>query len=117
MAIGSGTKPGNANALALSTAVAPLISNSAKTGRRFALEPTAIDASFRRAGLVQKWDGGTYEAEGAASAAESKQTMRAGLRRGRMSFILKGSKLRGAYSLVRLKSPKQWLLIKTHAKK
>ncbi|SDI94679.1 hypothetical protein SAMN05216338_103438 [Bradyrhizobium sp. Rc2d] len=34
-----------------------------------------------------------------------------------MSFILKGSKLRGAYSLVRLKSPKQWLLIKTHAKK
>jgi len=34
-----------------------------------------------------------------------------------MSFVLKGSKLRGAYSLVRLKSPKQSLLIKTHAKK
>ncbi|UQR63477.1 hypothetical protein LRP30_43400 [Bradyrhizobium sp. C-145] len=76
-----------------------------------------IDASFRRAGLVEKWDGGTYEAEGATSAAESERTMRAGLRRGRMSFVLKGSKFRGAYSLVRLKSPTQWLLIKTHAKK
>ncbi|RXG94979.1 DNA polymerase ligase N-terminal domain-containing protein [Bradyrhizobium zhanjiangense] len=69
------------------------------------------------AGLVEKWDGGTYEAEGATSAAESERAMRAGLRRGRMSFVLKGSKLRGANSLVRLKSPKQWLLIKTHAKK
>jgi hypothetical protein len=34
-----------------------------------------------------------------------------------MSFVLNGSKLRGTYSLVRLKSPKQWLLIKKHAKK
>lgn len=69
------------------------------------------------AGLVEKWDGGTYEVEGATSAAESERAMRAGLRLGRMSFVLKGSKLRGVYSLVRLKSPKQWLLIKTHAKK
>ena len=69
------------------------------------------------AGLVVKWDGGTYAAEGASSAAESERAMRAGLRRGRASFILKAGKLRGAYSLVRLKRPKQWLLIKTHAKK
>jgi bifunctional non-homologous end joining protein LigD len=69
------------------------------------------------AGVVEKWDGGTYAAEGAASAAESERTMRAGLRRGRMSFVLKGGKLRGPYSLVRLKQPKQWLLMKKHAKK
>jgi len=42
--------------------------------------------------------------------------MRAGLRRRRMSFVLKGRKLKGTYSLVRLKGPKQWLPIKTHAK-
>jgi len=33
-----------------------------------------------------------------------------------MSFVLKGRKLKGTYSLVRLKGPKQWLPIKTHAK-
>jgi bifunctional non-homologous end joining protein LigD len=69
------------------------------------------------AGVVEKWDGGTYAAEATSNAAESERAMRAGLRRGRMSFVLKGSKLRGRYSLVRLKSPKQWLLIKKHAKK
>jgi len=69
------------------------------------------------AGLVERWDSGTYAVEGANNAAESEQVMRRGLRRGRMSFVLKGDKLRGAYSLVRMKNPKQWLLIKTHAKK
>ncbi|WP_035727561.1 DNA polymerase ligase N-terminal domain-containing protein, partial [Bradyrhizobium murdochi] len=69
------------------------------------------------AGTVEKWDAGTYAAEGAHNLAESERSMRAGLRRGRMSFVLNGSKLRGTYSLVRLKSPKQWLLIKKHAKK
>jgi bifunctional non-homologous end joining protein LigD len=69
------------------------------------------------AGVVEKWDGGTYTAEGARSVAESERSIRAGLRRGRMSFVLAGRKLKGAYSLVRLKKPKQWLLIKRHAKK
>jgi bifunctional non-homologous end joining protein LigD len=69
------------------------------------------------AGVVEKWDGGTYAAEDAHNAAESERAMRVGLRRGRMSFVLKGNKLRGTYSLVRLKSPRQWLLIKKHAKK
>src|SRR5919197_2997964 len=64
------------------------------------------------AGTVEKWDAGTYAAEGADSAAESERAIRAGLRRGRMSFILAGRKLKGAYSLVRLKNSKQWLLIK-----
>src|SRR6266511_1969892 len=47
------------------------------------------------AGLVEKWDGGTYAAEGASNAAESERAVRAGLRRGRTSFVLKGNKLRG----------------------
>jgi bifunctional non-homologous end joining protein LigD len=68
------------------------------------------------AGAVEKWDGGTYAAEGARNAAESEHAMRAGMRRGRISFVLHGSRLRGPYSLVRLKSPKQWLLIKSMRK-
>jgi bifunctional non-homologous end joining protein LigD len=68
------------------------------------------------AGTVERWDSGTYTAEGAGSLAESERAMRAGLRRGSISFVLAGRKLKGAYSLVRLKRPKQWLLIKKHAK-
>jgi bifunctional non-homologous end joining protein LigD len=68
------------------------------------------------AGIVEKWDDGTYAAEGAHNVTESERAIRAGLRRGRMSFVLAGRKLRGAYSLVRLKKLKQWLLIKRHAK-
>src|SRR5919204_5872146 len=53
------------------------------------------------AGTVEKWDEGTYTAEGAHNVEESERAMRAGLRRGSMSLVLAGKKLRGAYSLVR----------------
>jgi bifunctional non-homologous end joining protein LigD len=65
---------------------------------------------------VEKWDSGTYTVEGADSVPASERAMRAGLRRGSISFLLAGKKLKGVYSLVRLKNPKQWLLIKRHAK-
>jgi bifunctional non-homologous end joining protein LigD len=68
------------------------------------------------AGTVEQWDSGTYAVEGAGSVAESAPAMRSGLRRGSISFVLAGRKLKGAYSLVRWKQPKQWLLIKKHAK-
>jgi bifunctional non-homologous end joining protein LigD len=68
------------------------------------------------AGTVEQWDSGTYAVEGAGSAEESERAMRGGLRRGSISFVLAGRRLKGAYSLVRLKNPKQWLLIKKHAK-
>jgi bifunctional non-homologous end joining protein LigD len=68
------------------------------------------------AGIVEKWDEGPYTAEGAHNVEESERAMRAGLRRRSMSLVLAGRKLKGAYSLVRLKNPKQWLLIKKHAK-
>lgn len=68
------------------------------------------------AGTVEQWDSGTYAVEGACNVAASEEAMHAGLRRGSISFVLAGRKLNGAYSLVRLKDPKQWLLIKKHAK-
>lgn len=49
------------------------------------------------AGKVKVWDSGTYELE-----SESKKAI---------SFILKGKRLKGRYSLVHLKQ-KQWLIIK-----
>jgi bifunctional non-homologous end joining protein LigD len=60
------------------------------------------------AGEVIVWDRGTYrDVEGEGEAALLK-----GLRKGSFSFVLHGKKLKGAFSLVRLKRPRQWLLIK-----
>src|SRR5919202_1655945 len=58
------------------------------------------------AGEHMRWDGGTYEVLGEGGAAEQ-------LERGRFDFALKGEKLRGAFTLVRMKSrPGEWLLFK-----
>ena len=35
-----------------------------------------------------------------------------GLRKGALGIVLRGKKLKGGFSLVRLKRPRQWLLIK-----
>jgi bifunctional non-homologous end joining protein LigD len=56
------------------------------------------------AGEVIVWDTGEYLAEG---------DMRQGLKAGRLGFTLKGKKLKGGWTMVRLKrDPKSWLLIK-----
>jgi bifunctional non-homologous end joining protein LigD len=47
------------------------------------------------AGTVEKWDSGTYTVEGADSVAANERAMRAGLRRGSISFLLAGKKLKG----------------------
>ncbi|HEX8561011.1 MAG TPA: non-homologous end-joining DNA ligase [Pyrinomonadaceae bacterium] len=58
------------------------------------------------AGEHMKWDGGTYETLGEGSAAEQ-------LAAGRLDFALKGEKLRGAFTLVRMKRREgEWLLFK-----
>src|SRR5713101_4019465 len=60
------------------------------------------------AGEVIIWDQGTYEPEGALSAAEQ-------IERGELKFRLDGTKLNGSFVLVRLKRSQgknEWLLIK-----
>ncbi len=66
------------------------------------------------AGMVKIWDSGTYTAAKATSRQESEHLLLKGLKEGRLNFILHGQKLRGAYSLIRLRGNqgKQWLLIK-----
>ncbi|MBZ0148359.1 MAG: DNA ligase [Pseudorhodoplanes sp.] len=61
------------------------------------------------AGLVTVWDRGTYRGQHGGS----EQDLLRGLRKGSLSFVLRGRKLRGDYALVRFKPPNQWLLIKT----
>jgi bifunctional non-homologous end joining protein LigD len=58
------------------------------------------------AGEHMKWDGGTFEALGEGTAAEQ-------LAAGRLDFALKGEKLRGAFTLVKMKRREgEWLLFK-----
>lgn len=58
------------------------------------------------AGDVIVWDRGSYRGVG------DNGNVTKGLRKGALSVVLHGKKLRGSYSLVRLKRPRQWLLIK-----
>jgi bifunctional non-homologous end joining protein LigD len=69
-----------------------------------------IPAGQYGGGTVLLWDTGTWEPIGDAEA---------GLRAGKLKFILHGEKLRGGWTLVRTRSSKssdkpQWLLIKEH---
>ncbi len=58
------------------------------------------------AGEHMKWDGGTYETLGEGTAAEQ-------LEAGRLDFALKGEKLRGGFTLVKMKRREgEWLLFK-----
>jgi bifunctional non-homologous end joining protein LigD len=69
------------------------------------------------AGNVIVWDNGTYApSDEFKGTAENK--LHADLRKGSLSFILKGKKLKGEFSLVKLKSDKEntWLLIKKNDK-
>jgi len=58
------------------------------------------------AGEHMRWDGGTYKLLGDSGAGEQ-------LERGKLEFELEGRKLRGAFTLVRMKGREgEWLLIK-----
>ncbi|HWS87305.1 MAG TPA: non-homologous end-joining DNA ligase [Pyrinomonadaceae bacterium] len=58
------------------------------------------------AGEHMRWDGGTYEVLGEGTAAEQ-------LGAGRLDFALKGEKLKGVFSLVKMKRREgEWLLFK-----
>jgi len=64
------------------------------------------------AGNVIVWDNGTYTPAEKTDSPE--KTLMANLKKGRLSFILKGKKLKGEFSLVKLKGKQEnaWLLIK-----
>ena len=64
------------------------------------------------AGLVEIWDKGTYSLD-VEPGPRGARSMAASLRKGHLDFALRGKKLWGHYTLVRLKnSEKQWLLIR-----
>jgi bifunctional non-homologous end joining protein LigD len=65
------------------------------------------------AGKVIIWDHGTYDVDG-HDAKESEGLILKGIKKGSFHFSLKGKKLKGVFSLVRLKKlgKNQWLLIK-----
>lgn len=83
-----------------------------------------IPAGQYGAGTVIVWDKGTYypidyesiddcENPGQTNLADAQRIVRDGIRKGKLSFVLKGKKLQGEWTLVRLKNnPKQWLLVK-----
>ena len=65
-----------------------------------------IPAGEYGAGEHMKWDGGAFETLGEGTAAEQ-------LEAGRLDFALKGEKLRGAFTLVKMKRREgEWLLFK-----
>jgi bifunctional non-homologous end joining protein LigD len=65
------------------------------------------------AGLVEIWDKGTYALDDEPGREKAGRSMAASLRKGHIDFTLRGDKLRGRFTLVRLKGKDtQWLLIK-----
>ena len=65
------------------------------------------------AGLVEIWDKGTYALEEASGRGKAARSMSESLSKGHIDFVLRGKKLRGLFTLVRLKNKDdQWLLIK-----
>jgi bifunctional non-homologous end joining protein LigD len=69
------------------------------------------------AGKVIVWDCGVYSPDenqkySFSERAEAEARVREGLAAGKLSFFLRGEKLKGSFALVRTRSDKQWLLIK-----
>lgn len=72
------------------------------------------------AGEVIVWDNGLYNALGMKDPKENKKKIRSGLEKGHLELVLAGKKLKGRYSLVRMKredddkkgEEHSWLLVK-----
>ncbi|AIE85002.1 non-homologous end-joining DNA ligase [Fimbriimonas ginsengisoli] len=64
-------------------------------------------------GEVILWDEGTYEPEGATGdRRRDEELVKRGLSEGKLSFTLYGSRLQGAFTLIRKGESENWLLIK-----
>ena len=69
------------------------------------------------AGEVIVWDCGVYSPDEGGETwfhdrVRAEREVRQGLEKGKLSFLLRGEKLKGSFALVRTKSGKEWLLIK-----
>ena len=68
------------------------------------------------AGEVIVWDCGVYSPDEGGTwfhdRARAESEVREGLAKGKLSFLLRGEKLKGSFALVRTKDAKTWLLIK-----
>jgi bifunctional non-homologous end joining protein LigD len=69
------------------------------------------------AGEVIVWDCGLYSPDEGNETwfhdrAEAESRVREGLEKGKLSFLLRGEKVKGSFALVRTKDAKSWLLIK-----
>lgn len=67
------------------------------------------------AGSVAIWDSGTYTALQGDSKKDQEKHLLSGLRKGHITFILKGKKLKGEFALIRMRTANEknaWLLIK-----
>ena len=76
-----------------------------------------IPAKQYGAGNVIVWDCGVYSPDedqkySFTDRAEAEARVRAGLAAGKLSFLLRGEKLRGSFALVKTAGGNQWLLIK-----
>jgi len=76
-----------------------------------------IPAKQYGAGNVIVWDCGVYSPDedqkySFTDRAEAEARVRAGLAAGKLSFLLRGEKLRGSFALVKTATGNQWLLIK-----
>jgi bifunctional non-homologous end joining protein LigD len=86
------------------------------------LEYAAFEGSIPEgeygAGEVIIWDNGTYSPDEGGKLffhdrAAAEAQIREGLKKGKLSFFLRGRKLQGSFALVRLKNKeKEWLLMK-----
>lgn len=70
------------------------------------------------AGTVMVWDEGTFVERGSTGRADSEAALREGMKKGHLTFILHGHKLRGEFALVKIQKkgapPNGWLLVKKH---
>ncbi len=68
------------------------------------------------AGEVIVWDCGVYSPDEGGTwfrdRARAEREVREGIAKGKLSFLLRGEKLKGSFALVRTKDAKTWLLIK-----
>src|SRR5262245_2891504 len=68
------------------------------------------------AGEVIVWDCGVYSPDDDGTwfhdRAEAERRVLEGLEKGKLSFLLRGEKVKGSFALVRTKEAKSWLLIK-----